>query len=101
MIKRCLFVISFNPKKVENRRCEEKYNEFSELQYKMPGRCFIKTGIEESKMIEPKCAFRNKYNSPEIDCAFGFGFAAVGQAFDETAIVGQEMASDLRASVVF
>lgn len=52
-------------------------------------------------MIEPKCVFRNKYNSPEIDCAFGFGFAAVGQAFDETAIVGQEMASDLRASVVF
>ena len=93
--------ISFNPEKVEYRRCEEKYNKNSELQYKMTGRCFIKTGIEESKLVEPRCTFRNKYNSPEIDCAFGFGFAAVGQSFDETAIVGQEMASDLRALVVF
>ena len=61
----------------------------------MTGRCFIKTGIEESEIVEPECVSNNKYNSPAIDCSFGFGFAAVGEAFDETAIVGQEMASDL------
>ncbi|CBY37793.1 unnamed protein product, partial [Oikopleura dioica] len=83
----CLYVINFNPEKVENRQCVDEYSEFGELQYKMPGRCFIKTGIEESKMVEPRCTFHNKYNSPEIDCAYGFGFAAVGQEFDETAIV--------------
>ena len=79
-----------------NRKCQERPQRYYRTaQYKMPGRCFIKTGIEESEMVEPRCEFKNKYNSPAIDCALGFGFAAVGEAFDETAIVGQEMALDL------